>query len=211
MPDDAAPGALELTKTARWFSGKSFTTDWVTWNFPLWMKLFDPWRDHPVRVIEIGSWEGRSALFFLNFFRRSRVTCIDTFAGSSEHQDDPQYSALTPTMEARFDANTAEFAGRVEKIKGASQAMLPQLGIEGRRFDVGYVDGSHRAADVYSDAVLVWSLIVPNGVLIFDDYEWVGMPSACDRPKPGIDAFLAATQGRYRLLHQGYQVVLAKS
>ena len=51
--------------------------------------------DDRVRVIEIGSWEGRSALFFLNFFPRSRITCIDTFAGSSEHQDDPRYSART--------------------------------------------------------------------------------------------------------------------
>jgi|SRR5215213_9318242 len=210
MPEGASPQA-EPTEPLRWFSGKSFTTDWVTWHFPLWMKLFVPWREHPVRVIEIGSWEGRSALFFLNFFPRSRVTCIDTFAGSLEHQDDPRYSALTPGIEARFDSNTVEFADRVEKIKGASQAVLSQLGIERRRFDVGYVDGSHRAADVYSDAVLVWSLIVPNGVLIFDDYEWVGMPDARDRPKPGIDAFLAATEGRYRLLHRGYQVVLSKS
>ena len=55
----------------------------------------------------------------------------------------------------RFDANVAAFGSRVEKVKGPSAEVLPQLGIAPRRFDVVYVDGNHRAADVYSDGALV--------------------------------------------------------
>ena len=59
-----------------------------------------------------------------------------------------------PRRRAQFDATSPAFADRVEKIKGSSTSVLPELGIAGRRFDLAYVDGSHMAADVYSDAVL---------------------------------------------------------
>ncbi len=163
-----------------------------------------------MRVLEIGSWEGRSALFFLNFFARSQVVCIDTFGGSIEHLRNPHFAALVPDAERRFDANLAAFGGRVEKIKGASSEVLPRLGIAARRFDIVYVDGSHRAADVYSDGALVWPMVAQGGVVIFDDYEFEETADDSERPKIGIDAFLATVAGQYRLLHKAYQVAIVK-
>ena len=88
--------------------------------------------------------------------------------------------------------------------------MLPSLGISGRRFDLAYIDGSHMAADVYSDAVLTWSMMESGGLVIFDDYEWDLMNEELERPKLGIDAFLAAFRGYYREVLRGYQIVIAK-
>jgi Methyltransferase domain len=96
----------------------------------------------PVRVLEIGSWEGRSALFFLNYFPASQLVCVDTFGGNIEHMRNPHFAALIPETEQRFDANVAAFTGRVEKIKGTSADVLPRLGIAGRRFNIVYVDAT---------------------------------------------------------------------
>ena len=77
----------------------------------------------PARVLEIGSWEGRSALFFLNYLPRCRLTCIDPFDRRSGAQAaaDPTISRLLrPGSERRFDANIADFADRIEKIKAPS-------------------------------------------------------------------------------------------
>jgi hypothetical protein len=74
-----------------------------------------------------------------------------------------------------------------------------------------YIDGSHMAADVYADAVLAWSLVEPGGILIFDDYEWGEMDTERERPKLGIDAFLKAIEGKYRELHRGWQIAIAKT
>jgi predicted O-methyltransferase YrrM len=174
------------------------------------MKLLGPLRNEPLRVLEIGSWEGRSALFFLNYLPRCRLTCVDTFGGNLEHHRDDYFAALIPETEQKFDANTAAFAARLEKRKGPSFAVLPQLAIEGRRFDLAYVDGSHIAKDVYSDAVLTWSLMAPKGIVIFDDYGFDKNDNDLERPKLGINAFLKAIDGRYRLLHKRYQVIIAK-
>ena len=67
------------------------------------------------------------------------------------------------------------------------------------------------AADVYSDAVLTWPMMESGGIVIFDDYEWEwDMGNGRQRPRLGIDAFLAAFRGQYRELHRAYQLVIAK-
>jgi predicted O-methyltransferase YrrM len=206
------PFSAELTAT--WYDGKSFVTDWTTWNFPLWARLLRHYRSRPVRVLEIGSWEGRSALFFVNYLPRARLTCVDTFAGGQEHRAAAARSAadarVLRTIERRFDANTRAFRKRIEKIKADSATALIALGVARRRFDVAYIDGGHRAVEVYSDGALTWPLMVRGGLMIFDDYQWDEMPSRLDTPKPGIDAFLKSIKGQYRTVHRGYQVAIVK-
>jgi Methyltransferase domain len=206
-PDTAFLAKAEI---ASWETGKTFSTDWAASHFFTWAELLHPLRWKPVRILEIGSWEGRSALFFLNYLTLGRIVCVDTFGGNIEHHQDPYFAALAPKAEGQFDANLAGFAARLEKIKGSSATVLPELGISGRRFELAYIDGSHMAADVYRDAVLTWSMMEPGGVVIFDDYEWEFMNHDFERPRLGIDAFLRSVSGHYRELHRGYQVVIAK-
>ncbi len=204
------PSPLSDDEIASWYADKSFSADWTTWHFANWVEFLRPLRSMPVQVLEIGSWEGRSALFFLNYFAASHVVCVDTFGGNVEHMRNPHFAALVPETERRFDANVAAFGTRVEKIKGPSTDILPQLGIASRRFDIVYVDGSHLAADVYSDGALAWPMVARAGIVIFDDYEFDEVKDESERPKLGIDAFLAAFEGQYRVIHKAYQVVIAK-
>lgn len=39
-------------------------------------------------------------------------------------------------------------------------------------YDILYVDGSHLAADVLTDAILGWGLVKVGGIIIFDDYDF---------------------------------------
>ncbi|MDQ8731497.1 class I SAM-dependent methyltransferase [Bradyrhizobium sp. LHD-71] len=206
--DDTA--LLSRAEILQWEDGKTFSTDWAGHHFFNWAELLYPFRQKPVRLLEIGSWEGRSALFFLNYLPLSRIVCIDPFTGSAEHHQDPYFADLARNSERRFDTNLAAFEGRLEKIKGSSAETLPRFGIAGRRFDLAYIDGSHMAADVYRDAVLTWSLMAPGGIVLFDDYEWNLMENELERPKLGIDEFMAAHEGQYRLLHRAYQIAIEK-
>lgn len=205
-------GQANLTdaEVASWYEGKTFSSDWTTMHFPVWAKLLEAWRPTDARVIEIGSWEGRSALFFMNFLPRSQLVCIDTFAGGDEHLTRPDGAQRLLEIERRFHANVAGFAGRIEKIKMLSNVALPRLAIEGRQFDIAYIDGSHRAADVYSDAALAWPMLVRGGILIFDDYQWTRVENPLNQPKLGIDSFLRTFESQYRLVHHGYQVAVEK-
>lgn len=191
----------------RWFAGKTFSSDWSSRYLAVWAEHLAGWRDRDCRILEIGSWEGRSAVIFLSLLPRARITCIDPFTGSVEHHG---YEALA-TLEQRFDANLSEFGDRVEKIASRSLPALDRLVQEGRRYDVIYVDGSHTRDDVLMDSVLSWQLLEDGGVLIWDDYLWgvADLPER-DRPQPAVDAFLAMHPGEHVVLHRDLQVLVRK-
>lgn len=150
-------------------------------------------------MLEIGSYEGRSAVWFLESILThptAGIVCIDFFTHLS--------------LSMRFDHNIRHSgaAAKVTKIKGHSDAILITQPLD--HFDIIYVDGSHDAAPVLMDAMLCWYRLKPGGVLIFDDYLWDKEESASNRPQMAIDLFLTAFEGSYDLLLKDYQVAIRK-
>jgi hypothetical protein len=192
----------------RWYRGKEFTTDWTSEHYTLWRRVLSPLREQPLRILEIGSWEGRSALFFLNFFPRATITCIDTFMGGSEHREHPDWMHELSGIERRFDNNLAPFRDRIEKLKCLSQEGLHRLAEQQRRYDLAYIDGSHAPDDVAADSTGVWPLVEPGGVIIWDDYKWGMEHGNNQRPQSAIDTFLS--KQKYRLLAKRNQVIVEK-
>jgi cephalosporin hydroxylase len=183
-----------------WYEGKAFTTDWTSGRLRRWSEMLENFVGQSPDVLEIGSWEGRSAIFFAEFLKPARLTCVDTFGGGAEHQGSSTLSGI----EVRFDANTAAYAS-LEKKKMRSIEALDQFVREGRRYDVIYVDGSHDMDDALIDSVLCWRLLKVGGVIIWDDYKWsAGM-------KRAIDLFLAYRGGEYQLLDRGWQVAARRT
>lgn len=178
----------------------SFTADWMSHQVENWRQDFAKFAGRPgLRMLEIGSSEGRSAVWFLeNILAHpdSRIVCVDPF--------------YDPLREMRFDHNVklSGAEARLEKRRARSEAVLPQL--ERVSFDLIYVDGSHDAPYVLLDAMLSWELLKPSGILAFDDYEWEPERPPQSRPKLAIDLFLNSHAGKYNLLRQAYQVVIEK-
>jgi predicted O-methyltransferase YrrM len=190
---------------------KAFSTDWTSPHLRTWSTTLNKWRNSNIRILEIGSWEGRSALFFLTYLRRSTIVCIDPFEGNSSLLRDPLLRPEIPYTEARFDYNLRRFNHRVEKIKDRSYPALCRLLSAGRQFELIYIDGSHRRDDVTNDSNFAWSLLTPGGIIIWDDYDWCPTYPPEERPQPAIDAFLQAQLGRYSLLSKRYQVIIQKN
>jgi cephalosporin hydroxylase len=196
-----------------------FTTDWFTTWSGVWTQILD--RIKPRTYLEVGVWEGRATCFVIDRCAGAgpmEVHCVDTWAGGVEH--DPAGMA---DVERRFDANVARAAGRaahpvqVHKHKAPSAEALVRLLAEGRaeRFDLIYLDGSHQAPDVLTDAVLAFRLLKVGGVLIFDDYLWSmeepGRQDFYNMPKPAIDAFLNIFQRKVDVLSTPlYQIYTRK-
>lgn len=168
----------------------------------MWDKLI-PQVD-PSKILEIGSYEGASACYLIDMLSpRGRVEmhCIDTWEGGIEHKSGGAFESDMTSVEKRFLHNTRLSISRAQnevvlmQHRGRSDDELARLVAEGRRgyFDFIYVDGSHQAPDVLSDAILSFVLLRKNGVIAFDDYLWQERlsygadPLRC--PKLVIDAF----------------------
>lgn len=174
----------------------TFTENWFDWHIPHWERFFAGlgWEPEAPRIaVEIGSFEGRSAVWLLeNLLRHpdSRLFCIDTFEGGAEHSPDQ-----TGDLFGRFRANLADagVAARAEVLRGPSFEGLVDLIVRGIAADLVYVDGSHEAPDVLADLVLSFRLLRPGGIMICDDYLWSREPQAeqdiLNSPKLAIDAF----------------------
>jgi cephalosporin hydroxylase len=159
----------------------------------------------PRRVLEVGSYEGASACYLVARLAAEaplELHCVDTWEGGIEHQPGASAAADMNAVEGRFHYNiqiAIEAAPHPVDLvvhKGRSDDTLARLLADGRRgaFDFIYIDGSHQAPDVLTDAVLAFPLLRVGGVMAFDDYLWAeNLPYGRDPlrcPKPAIDAFL---------------------
>jgi hypothetical protein len=179
-----------------------FTNDWFDPHVSTWNKIIPQYK--PQKILEVGSYEGRSICHIIDLLGGEmplEIFCVDTWQGGREHS-----SVDMSAVERRFDLNVTEAIGKsafpvdVKKLKGDSCLALATLVAEGRSkyFDLVYIDGSHEAADVLSDAVLAFRLLREGGLMIFDDYLWGGgnASTALNTPKPAIDAFMNCYIGK---------------
>lgn len=176
------------------FAGKEFRRDFVAGRTMVWSTLFGDIRDTTTRVLEIGSKEGRSALFWLEFFAGAHLTCVDLF-----REDDA----------GRFDRNLAAYGPRLRKMVGTSIKALGSLREENAVFDFIYVDGSHRRDEVMIDCLGAWRLLREGGVMLMDDYTWMPDSPDAERVAPAVDTFLA-WHGDAEVILKSHQVAVRK-
>lgn len=175
----------------------SFSTDYVSYVEPHWLHYLGEFQDREnFHLLEIGSYEGRSAIWFLEHLLThptSTITCVD-----KKFRD-------------VFDANiqATGVGDKVTKLLGRSQTILPTL--PPHHYALIYIDGSHIAADVLADGCASWRLVKPGGLIIFDDYRWGLHKPPSERPKLGIDQFLDEFQAQVDVIYKGYQVIVRKS
>ena len=196
----------------------TFSNDWFEVTARLVWDGVVP-RIRPAAVLEIGSFEGASACYLINQCEADlELHCIDTWEGGAEHK---RVGLDMTAVEHRFRQNTSLAASRSAHLikifphKGRSDDELAALITAGFRehFDMIYIDGSHFAHDVLSDAVLSFPLLKVGGHVFFDDYLWLGIGGGLDPlngPKPGVDAFLNIFHHKMRLIWSPNAQVVAR-
>ena len=128
-------------------------------------------REGAVRTIEVGLGYGVSALHICE----GLVLNGDPAA---------RHVVLDPSQSTRFSdcgLQVLEDAGvrqLVEHHVEFSEIMLPQFLKEGRRFDLGFVDGNHRFDAVMLDLFYLRRLVRRGGIVALDDYNWPGVRRA---------------------------------
>ena len=205
-----AHGILGWPESER--NGYFFTHDYFAPNIPRWKSWFaENIRSAPIRLLEIGSWQGGSATWLLDNVvsrRGGLLTCVDTFAGSSEHA--LWIHDIGDKLENLFDHNiqATGHAAQCRKMVGDSKKVLRSLGDE--RFDFIYIDGAHEAKFVIQDAVLAWPLVEPNGFLLFDDVKFHFPQSPEQDTATALDAFLSWFARDLEVIHRDSQLLVRK-
>lgn len=168
-------------------------------------------------VVELGVYKGGSAVLLQAAAPQRRLHLFDTFTGH-------------PVADRRFDDPNAHPVGRFSDTSlqdvvrlFASEARLAEVAVElhsGVEFHAGVFPASaaaigwgpplvfaHVDADIF-DSVhaacqIFWSLLVPGGVMVFDDYGFPDCPGA----KLAVDRWSAAYNVPVRPLSTGQCLV----
>lgn len=198
----------QLERFRSLISRKSFRFNWSGPFVHNWLELFSRYgmSERPVRALEIGSWEGMSSVFVLHHLPQCHLQCVDTWSGAQEHQGMRELKSV----EEIFDENLREFGSRLSKFKGTSHAFLSAQDAA-TRFNLIFIDGSHRCNDVLVDAVKSFELLEVGGLMIFDDYFWKYYREPKDNPAAAINAFLRLKRGSYELVAVYWQLVIRKT
>lgn len=164
-----------------------FTTDWVSGKEGWWRDLFNQFKYRPVRMLEVGFFEGRSAQWWLRNamgYPGSHLTCVDAFSerGKANRQHICSDADYAPKF-SFFQDDAVCWASR-QLGKGHSEC-----------FDAIYIDFSKEALDIVALASIAFRLLKPGGFMLFDDYDWKWSEASClseppkVSPREGIDAF----------------------
>jgi hypothetical protein len=163
-----------------------------------------------LNFLEIGSFEGQSANFFIdNYLTGSNcyITCIDPWIEYSQStvgniQGWDEY--INPSTYNLFISNTQHNKDKIIVYKHLSQEILHKLDPV---YDFIYIDGDHTTSAVMYDAVNGFKLLKNKGILIFDDYDWV---QGSNRPKIAIDSFLEEYKNELNVIEIGSQITIEK-
>ncbi len=200
---------MELTETVAKYQNHN-KWGWYRLQPGVWKRTLAT--SQKLRVLEIGAYDGVSANVMLD--------AIFTHPESEVHTIDPYLSdPTTPGVGAetreRFEENCRRggHGNRILLYEGLSVEVLGwMIAGEGfwEGFDVVFIDGSHLARNVMTDATMSWHLLKPGGMLVFDDYQWGKNRPATDRPREAIDAFLAAYANELHVVWSGAQMLVQK-
>jgi predicted O-methyltransferase YrrM len=156
--------AKDIDTTTKGYNKQyTFTQNWFTDRIPTWQRLLNELKGKPdVNYLEIGTFEGRSALWILEnvlTHPTAKATIIDAFKDGS-------YKTFTSNL------NLSGEASKFTIITGFSTEKMRELPFN--TYDLAYVDGSGKGIVMLSDFINTWSLLKVGGIMICSRYELEG-------------------------------------
>ena len=177
-----------------------FTYNWFGTNPQIWFYVFKKLNffARKSNILEIGTFEGRSAAFFYKYLNINKFITVDLMnTNSIEYKN--------------FEKNSKKFTNcKFYNLK--SNIFFKEIKLE-QEFDIIYIDGSHFYEDVLNDAIYSYKILKTGGIIIFDDFLYTRQTRRFKRPEfmnviGGILYFL--NQKKLKIIYVGHQVIVQK-
>jgi predicted O-methyltransferase YrrM len=183
--------ALYKKKHLNFLKNKKISSDWFSKNCFFFSYVRRKIKKN-FTYLEIGSFEGNSLLYVLNFLRPKLAYAVDTWEGSDEHA-----KLNMNSIESNFNYNLKNYQDKFVKCKTTSGKFFKNNKIF---FDFIYIDGNHEFNAVLKDSINSWKFLNIGGVIAFDDYFWQYYQDIYKNPGYAINNFLRIIKNKYKVI-----------
>ena len=142
--------------------------------------------------LEIGSFEGNSAIYIAQNFPNSQIHCVDNWVGTEEYGN-----LKFSNVEKNFDQNIINYKNIIKYKQTSDDFFI----INKKQFDVIYIDGYHKGSQVLKDFKNSWKVLKTGGIIIFDDYIWKFFDKIEDNPCYAINIYLRIIKNNIKIMN----------
>lgn len=130
-------------------------------------------KDKPLRVLEIGTYEARNTVSIFKELNVQRIFCVDPY----KYYDDNQLNVVQlHKAKALAKERLKLYASKVTWIPTTSS--IAAASIKDNSLDFIYIDGDHRYKYVKSDIELYWKKLKKGGIISGHDIDHPGVMQA---------------------------------
>ena len=178
------------------------TFNWFGQNAQVWIHFFKKFnlQEKKIHVLEVGTFEGLSASFFLRYLKNSKLTAVDSLSKKTSFYKNFIKNKKKLRNFKFYNLSSSDFFKKNNKNK----------------FDIIYIDGAHAKNSVFNDAKESFNVLNKNGILIFDDmlYDYKNNDDKnkyieSDFVIGGILLFLSNFRNT-EILYAGHQLIVRK-
>ena len=162
-------------------------------------------REEPNCILEIGCYEGLSSVFFADNLLdhpSSSLVCVDPFMTL---EDNDHRKLLENDQEKNFDFNISN-CNNTNKIIVNKITSDKFFETNNNYFNFIYIDGCHDVEFILRDMRNSFKYLYKNGIMWMDDY---GGGDGI-KIKNAMNTFLKMYEGKYEIIHVGYQLAIRK-
>jgi len=138
--------------------------DWFSKNIPCWEKIVN--KINKIKYLEIGSFEGRSAVFVKELDNLESLVVVDIWKNYDELKTvdfDKVYKNFN------YNIGLTEKVGDIKIMKTTSDDFFYN---NKNYFNLIYIDGYHHYEQVKKDFINSFNFLEKNGYIICDDFLW---------------------------------------
>ena len=182
---------------------KKTTSDYFSLNAYYWDLIINK-NFNTFSYLEIGSWEGNSALYILENFKTKKVVCVDIWDLYEDSYKNESFKRFE-----NFQSNLLSYKDRYSFFKNTSDIFFQD---NNEKFDIIYIDGWHEAPQVYKDICNSWNCLNKDGIIICDDYFYGDIKSNLNinLPADSINRFIQENENKVKVLNVNNTQVFIK-
>jgi predicted O-methyltransferase YrrM len=181
---------------------------WFEKNYYHWHNVFKKLDiyNKKLQILEIGSFEGYSALYFLENFPYSTITCVDMWQNNEEQKE-----FNLSKVEINFDKNTKKYKDNLKKYKQSSDYFFKNTKDRLNHYDIIYIDGDHYYKTVFKDVTNSFAALKIGGVMILDDFIGYNFYKEYNKnPIGAIIPFINIYYKKIKILKITQQIIIQK-